>query len=154
MFGSEFPTNSLNPLSIRLAILSFAAPYSVLGLVPSLIPTVVVAAIVFYTSLVLWSVKSSVKCNVNLKTNITLGSFVYDILKWGTFATLDKCLSRARNGRGMRLSSCSSWTIPSFRHHTPPNLHTQMLNICQGLHVLVSAKYPNTITNHSPLSAL
>ena len=39
---------------ICLAIMSFPYSYSVLGLVPGLILTVVVAAVVLYTSLVLW----------------------------------------------------------------------------------------------------
>ncbi len=39
---------------ICLAIMSFPYSYSVLGLVPGLILTVVVAALVLYTSLVLW----------------------------------------------------------------------------------------------------
>ena len=39
---------------ICLAIMSFPYSYSVLGLVPGLILTVVVAAIVLYTSLITW----------------------------------------------------------------------------------------------------
>ena len=39
---------------ICLAIMSFPYSYSVLGLVPGLILTVVVAALVLYTSLVIW----------------------------------------------------------------------------------------------------
>ncbi|KFY38339.1 hypothetical protein V494_04403 [Pseudogymnoascus sp. VKM F-4513 (FW-928)] len=39
---------------ICLAIMSFPWSYSILGLVPGLILTVVVAAVVLYTSLVLW----------------------------------------------------------------------------------------------------
>ena len=39
---------------ICLAIMSFPYSYSVLGLVPGLILTVVVAALVLYTSLVVW----------------------------------------------------------------------------------------------------
>lgn len=41
---------------ICLAIMSFPWSYSILGLVPGLILTVVVAALVLYTSLVLWFV--------------------------------------------------------------------------------------------------
>jgi hypothetical protein len=41
---------------ICLAIMSFPYSYSVLGLVPGLILTVVVAGLVLYTSLVLWYV--------------------------------------------------------------------------------------------------
>lgn len=39
---------------ISLAIMSFPYSYSILGLVPGLILTVVVAAIVLYTSLIVW----------------------------------------------------------------------------------------------------
>jgi hypothetical protein len=39
---------------ICLAIMSFPYSYSVLGLVPGLILTVVVAGLVLYTSLVVW----------------------------------------------------------------------------------------------------
>lgn len=39
---------------ICLAIMSFPYSYSVLGLVPGLIMTVVVAAMVLYTSLIVW----------------------------------------------------------------------------------------------------
>jgi amino acid permease len=39
---------------ICLAIMSFPYSYSVLGLVPGLILTVVVAALVLYTSLIVW----------------------------------------------------------------------------------------------------
>jgi hypothetical protein len=39
---------------ICLAIMSFPYSYSVLGLVPGLILTVVIAALVLYTSLVVW----------------------------------------------------------------------------------------------------
>lgn len=39
---------------ICLAIMSFPYSYSVLGLVPGLIVTIVVAALVLYTSLIVW----------------------------------------------------------------------------------------------------
>lgn len=39
---------------ICLAIMSFPWSYSVLGLVPGLILTVVIAGIVLYTSLIIW----------------------------------------------------------------------------------------------------
>lgn len=41
---------------ICLAIMSFPWSYSILGLVPGLILTVVVAALVLYTSLICWCV--------------------------------------------------------------------------------------------------
>lgn len=44
---------------ICLAIMSFPYSYSVLGLVPGLILTVVVAALVLYTSLIVWYVQLS-----------------------------------------------------------------------------------------------
>ncbi|MCJ1475612.1 hypothetical protein MMC13_004275 [Lambiella insularis] len=54
-FRSSLPTAALLFAEyICLAIMSFPYSYSVLGLVPGLILTVVVAALVLYTSLVLW----------------------------------------------------------------------------------------------------
>ena len=45
---------------ISLAIMSFPYSYSILGLVPGIILTVVVAAIVLYTSFVVWYVPSGI----------------------------------------------------------------------------------------------
>lgn len=39
---------------IGLAVMSFPHSYSVLGLVPSIILTMVIAAVVLYTSLIIW----------------------------------------------------------------------------------------------------
>lgn len=43
---------------ICLAIMSFPNSYAVLGLVPGIILTLVVAGLVLYTSLIVWSVPS------------------------------------------------------------------------------------------------
>lgn len=63
---------------ICLAIMSFPYSYSVLGLVPGIILTVVQAAFVLYTSLITWLVNPLI-LPCNLLT--LLGNFVFDIPK-------------------------------------------------------------------------
>ncbi|PMD17603.1 amino acid transporter-like protein [Hyaloscypha hepaticicola] len=99
---------------ICLAIMSFPYSYSVLGLVPGIILTVVVAALVLYTSLVLWEFCLR---HPEVRDVCDIGQMLF----WG---------------------KTSAWYITAVMF---------ILNntFIQGLHVLVSAKYLNTITNHS-----
>ena len=53
--------------------MSFPYSYSVLGLVPGLILTVVIAGLVLYTSLVLWYVSSQCRCHIKHNNNLTQG---------------------------------------------------------------------------------
>ncbi|KAF5018906.1 hypothetical protein F66182_9101 [Fusarium sp. NRRL 66182] len=96
---------------ICLAIMSFPWSYSVLGLVPGIILTVVVALIVLYTSLVLW--KFCLR-HPEVRDVCDIGQMLFWNKKWAWWAT----------------AGCF------------------ILNntFIQGLHVLVGAKYLNTMT--------
>ncbi|KAK0104725.1 hypothetical protein ONS95_004997 [Cadophora gregata] len=99
---------------ICLAIMSFPWSYHILGLVPGLILTVLVAAVVLYTSLVLWRF-----CLIHpeVRDVCDIGQMLFWGKTWAWYATAVMFL----------LNNC----------------------FIQGLHVLVTAKYLNTITNHS-----
>jgi len=99
---------------ICLAIMSFPWSYHILGLVPGLILTVFVAAVVLYTSLVLWRF-----CLIHpeVRDVCDIGQMLFWGKTWAWYATAVMFL----------LNNC----------------------FIQGLHVLVTAKYLNTITNHS-----
>ncbi|KAH6718972.1 transmembrane amino acid transporter protein-domain-containing protein [Leptodontidium sp. MPI-SDFR-AT-0119] len=99
---------------ICLAIMSFPWSYHILGLVPGLILTVLVAAVVLYTSLVLWRF-----CLIHpeVRDVCDIGQMLFWGKTWVWYATAVMFL--LNNG------------------------------FIQGLHVLVTAKYLNTITNHS-----
>ncbi|KAH8808394.1 amino-acid permease [Xylogone sp. PMI_703] len=99
---------------ICLAIMSFPYSYSVLGLVPGLILTVVVAALVLYTSLVLWEFCLR---HPEVRDVCDIGQMLFWGKQWAWYAT----------------------AVMFILNNT----------FIQGLHVLVSAKYLNTITNHS-----
>jgi len=99
---------------ICLAIMSFPYSYSVLGLVPGLILTVVVAALVLYTSLVVW--KFTLR-HPEVRDVCDIGQMLFWGKTWAWYAT----------------------AVMFILNNT----------FIQGLHVLVSTKYLNTITNHS-----
>ncbi|KAG9241086.1 neutral amino acid permease [Calycina marina] len=99
---------------ICLAIMSFPYSYSVLGLVPGLILTVAVAAVVLYTSLVVW--EFCVR-HPEVRDVCDIGQMLFFGKKWVWYATAVMFI----------LNNC----------------------FIQGLHVLVTAKYLNTITSHS-----
>ncbi|RDW66254.1 hypothetical protein BP6252_09889 [Coleophoma cylindrospora] len=99
---------------ICLAIMSFPYSYSVLGLVPGIILTVVVAALVLYTSLVLWEFCLR---HPEVRDVTDIGQMLFWGKSWAWYAT----------------------AVMFILNNT----------FIQGLHVLVSAKYLNTITNHS-----
>ncbi|KAF2842442.1 hypothetical protein M501DRAFT_948939 [Patellaria atrata CBS 101060] len=69
---------------ICLAIMSFPYSYSVLGLVPGLILTVVVAALVLYTSLVIWELCLR---HPELKDVCDIGQMLYWKSKWAWYFT-------------------------------------------------------------------
>ncbi|KAG0649571.1 N amino acid transport system [Hyphodiscus hymeniophilus] len=99
---------------ICLAIMSFPYSYSVLGLVPGLILTVVVALIVLYTSLVVWEFCLR---HPEVRDVCDIGQMLFWGKTWAWYAT----------------------AVMFVLNNT----------FIQGLHVLTSAKYLNTITNHS-----
>lgn len=99
---------------ICLAIMSFPYSYSVLGLVPGLILTVVVAALVLYTSLVVWEFCLR---HPEVRDVCDIGQMLFWGKTWAWYAT----------------------AVMFVLNNT----------FIQGLHVLTSAKYLNTITNHS-----
>ncbi|KAI9644569.1 hypothetical protein NHQ30_006590 [Ciborinia camelliae] len=98
---------------ICLAIMSFPWSYSVLGLVPGLILTAVIAFSVLYTSLVLWEFCMR---HPELRDICDVGQMLFGG-RWAWHAT----------------------AIMFLLNNT----------FIQGLHVLTTAKYFNTITNHS-----
>ncbi|EFX00577.1 amino acid transporter [Grosmannia clavigera kw1407] len=99
---------------ICLAIMSFPWSYSVLGLVPGLILTVVVAAFVLYTSLVLWQFCLR---HPEVRDVCDIGQMLFWNKKWAWYATAFMFL----------------------------------LNNT-GLHVLVGAKYLNTMTESDSIA--
>ncbi|KAH6976684.1 transmembrane amino acid transporter protein-domain-containing protein [Ilyonectria destructans] len=96
---------------ICLAIMSFPWSYSVLGLVPGLILTVVVAAMVLYTSLVLW--KFCLR-HPEVRDACDIGQMLFWGKEWAWWGT----------------------AIAFVLNNT----------FIQALHVLVGAKYLNTMT--------
>ncbi|KAK4233509.1 amino-acid permease [Achaetomium macrosporum] len=96
---------------ICLAIMSFPWSYSVLGLVPGLILTVVVAGIVLYTSLVLWEFCLR---HPEVRDVCDIGQMLFWNKRWAWWAT----------------------AVMFILNNT----------FIQGLHVLVGAKYLNTMT--------
>ncbi|KAF7860754.1 hypothetical protein EAF04_008272 [Stromatinia cepivora] len=98
---------------ICLAIMSFPWSYSVLGLVPGLILTAVVAFLVLYTSLVLWEFCLR---HPELRDVCDVGQMLFGG-RWAWHAT----------------------AVMFLLNNT----------FIQGLHVLTTAKYLNTVTNHS-----
>ncbi|TVY86630.1 N amino acid transport system protein [Lachnellula willkommii] len=99
---------------ICLAIMSFPYSYSVLGLVPGLILTVVIAAFVLYTSLVVWEFCLR---HPEVRDVCDIGQMLFWGKTWAWYAT----------------------AVMFILNNT----------FIQGLHVLVFAKYLNTITDHS-----
>ncbi|KAF8858129.1 hypothetical protein BDZ45DRAFT_802804 [Acephala macrosclerotiorum] len=99
---------------ICLAIMSFPYSYSVLGLVPGLILTVVIAGLVLYTSLVVWEFCLR---HPEVRDVCDIGQMLSGGKTWAWYVT----------------------AVMFILNNT----------FIQGLHVLVSAKYFNTITNHS-----
>ncbi|OAA56535.1 amino acid transporter [Niveomyces insectorum RCEF 264] len=93
---------------ICLAMMSFPWSYSILGLVPGLILTVVVAAFVLYTSLVLWEFCLR---HPEVRDVCDIGQMLFWNKKWAWYAT----------------------AFMFILNNT-------------GLHVLVGAKYLNTMT--------
>jgi hypothetical protein len=96
---------------ICLAIMSFPWSYSVLGLVPGLILTVVISGIVLYTSLVLWEFCLR---HPEVRDVCDIGQMLFWNKKWAWWAT----------------------AVMFLLNNT----------FIQGLHVLVGAKYLNTMT--------
>ncbi|SPQ20777.1 1ee12e1a-5582-46f8-909a-99619fc26ac0 [Thermothielavioides terrestris] len=96
---------------ICLAIMSFPWSYSVLGLVPGLILTVVSAGLVLYTSLVLWEFCLR---HPEVRDVCDIGQMLFWNKRWAWWAT----------------------AIMFILNNT----------FIQGLHVLVGAKYLNTMT--------
>ncbi|KAK3301876.1 amino-acid permease [Chaetomium strumarium] len=96
---------------ICLAIMSFPWSYSVLGLVPGLILTVVIAGIVLYTSLVLWEFCLR---HPEVRDVCDIGQMLFWNKEWAWWAT----------------------AVMFILNNT----------FIQGLHVLVGAKYLNTMT--------
>ncbi|RDL42117.1 Uncharacterized protein BP5553_02096 [Venustampulla echinocandica] len=99
---------------ICLAIMSFPYSYSVLGLVPGLILTVVIAGLVLYTSLVVWEFCLR---HPEVRDVCDIGQMLFWGKTWAWYAT----------------------AVMFVLNNT----------FIQALHVLVTAKYLNTITSHS-----
>ena len=94
--------------------MSFPYSYSVLGLVPGLIVTVVVAFSVLYTSLIVWWVSQTSR--ERTKTYTILGNSVSVILSFATFVMWAKCSTLAGDGSGISQQSYSSLTILLFKY--------------------------------------
>ncbi|KAF4822283.1 N amino acid transport system protein [Colletotrichum tropicale] len=102
---------------ICLAIMSFPWSYSILGLVPGLILTAVIALIVLYTSLVLWQFCLR---HPEVRDVCDIGQMLFWGKKWAWYAT----------------------AVMFILNNT----------FIQGLHVLVGAKYLNTMTESDPVT--
>ncbi|KZL78563.1 transmembrane amino acid transporter, partial [Colletotrichum tofieldiae] len=98
---------------ICLAIMSFPWSYSILGLVPGLILTAVIALIVLYTSLVLWQFCLR---HPEVRDVCDIGQMLFWGKKWAWYAT----------------------AVMFILNNT-------------ALHVLVGAKYLNTMTESDPV---
>lgn len=99
---------------ICLAIMSFPQSYSVLGLVPGIILTVAVAAVVMYTSLVLWEFCLR---HPEVRDVCDIGQMLFWGKSWAWYVT----------------------AVMFVLNNT----------FIQGLHVLTTAKYLNTMSAHS-----
>ncbi|KAK1995996.1 transmembrane amino acid transporter [Colletotrichum falcatum] len=99
---------------ICLAIMSFPWSYSILGLVPGLILTAVIALIVLYTSLVLWQFCLR---HPEVRDVCDIGQVLFWGKKWAWYAT----------------------AVMFILNNT-------------ALHVLVGAKYLNTMTESDPVA--
>lgn len=104
---------------ICLAILSFPWSYSVLGLIPGLILTALVALSTLYTGLVLWEFCLK---NPTVRDVCDIGQHLFWGKKWAWWFT----------------------AICFLLNNT----------LIQGLHVLVGAKYLNSVTNHGACSVV
>lgn len=111
--------------------MSFPYSYSVLGLVPGLILTIVVAALVLYTSLVLWYV--------------FLLPFHH---RSGLMSAREFCLRHPEVKDVTDIGQMLFWNSKWAWWFTAVMF---ILNntFIQGFHCLVGAKYLNTMTNHS-----
>lgn len=86
---------------ICLAIMSFPWSYSILGLVPGLILTVVVAALVLYTSLIVWYVEPYREaCPRICNADTRLGNSAYAIQKFVMFVILASICSGTPGSHG------------------------------------------------------
>lgn len=112
---------------ICLAIMSFPWSYSVLGLVPGIILTVVQAAIVLYTSLILWQFCLR---HPEVRDVCDIGQMLFWGKKWAWWVT---AVMFILNNTFIQVSKISH----SVRMASNINL--------KGLHVLLGAKYVNTI---------
>ena len=96
--------------------MSFPYSYSILGLVPGLIVTVVVAMSVLYTSLIVWYVVVSAQPPRPKPALISiLGNSVSVTPNFETFVMSVKCSTLDGDGSGTLLQLCSCSTIPSSR---------------------------------------
>ncbi|CCF36307.1 transmembrane amino acid transporter [Colletotrichum higginsianum] len=103
---------------ICLAIMSFPWSYSILGLVPGLILTAVIALIVLYTSLVLWQFCLR---HPEVRDVCDIGQMLFWGKKWAWYATAVMFILNNTVSRSL------------------------------ALHVLVGAKYLNTMTESDPV---
>ncbi|KAK1674977.1 transmembrane amino acid transporter [Colletotrichum godetiae] len=101
---------------ICLAIMSFPWSYSILGLVPGLILTAVIALVVLYTSLVLWQFCMR---HPEVRDVCDIGQMLFWGKTWAWYAT----------------------AVMFILNNT----------FIQALHVLVGAKYLNTMTESDPV---
>jgi hypothetical protein len=115
---------------ICLAIMSFPYSYSVLGLVPGLILTVVVATLVLYTSLVVWEFCLR---HPEIRDVCDIGQMLFWGKTWAWYAT---AVMFVLNNTFIQVCNIQYLSVP----YTDQS---------QGLHVLVTAKYLNTISHHS-----
>ena len=109
--------------------MSFPYSYSVLGLFPGILLTIVVALFVLYTSLVLWEFCLR---HPEVRDVCDIGQMLFWGKTWAWYAT---AVMFVLNNTFIQVCG-----FQPFRY---------LSNHIQGLHVLVSAKYLNTITNHS-----
>lgn len=91
---------------ICLAIMSFPWSYSILGLVPGLILTFVIAGLVLYTSLTTWYAHSTSHPQTPYLHD--LGNSACAIPRFAMSVTLVRCSSGTRNGPFTPQQSCLS----------------------------------------------
>jgi hypothetical protein len=127
--------------------MSFPYSYSVLGLVPGLILTVVVAALVLYTSLITWCVHPSPSRTAQL---IAHREFclrhpeVRDVCDIGQMLYWNSKIAWYLTAIMFLLNNTFIQVLKPLS--LPPE--SPLTNLNQALHVLTGAKYLNTMTNH------
>lgn len=114
---------------ICLAIMSFPYSYSILGLVPGIILTIVQAAFVLYTSLIVWQVPLQVGQD-----------------SWLTGSYREFCLRHPEVRDVCDIGQMLFWNS-QFAWYFTAVMFLLNNTFIQGLHVLVISRYLNTMTS-------